>query len=158
MWRHRPTRAVADSFRLLAVAALVAAQCVAAGRCGACDAGECAACVAGPGAGDATAHEAAAGTAACPLCAAAAPDACHRVAAEPGEKPHDASPCECQWEPRDDEPLAAPSRVVVDPPAAAPGSVTTLDDHRAAALVGRLSAFTDIPQRPVRILLGVWRN
>lgn len=158
MWRHRPTRAVADSFRLLAVAAMVAAQCVAAGRCGACDADECAACLAAPGAGNGTAHEAAAGTAACPLCAAAATDACRRAAGEPGAKAHDPAPCECQWQPRDDEPIAAPSRAAVDPPAVAPWSVTALDDHRATALVARLPAFTDIPLRPVRILLGVWRN
>jgi hypothetical protein len=158
MWRHRPDRAVADALRLLAVAGLMAAQVVAAGRCAACDPGACAACVAGTGADAATAHAAAAGTAACPLCAAAAPGGCHAADGRAAATDHDAAPCECQWEPRDDEPLVPPSRPVVDLAAAGPWPAPAPADERTAALVARLPDLSDIPQRPVRILLGVWRN
>lgn len=157
MWRHRPDRRVADALRLLAVAGLVAAQVVAAGRCAACDADACVACVGGPGAGGATAHAAAAGTA-CPLCAAAAPGGCHAADGRAAATDHDAGPCECQWEPRDDDPVVPPSRPVVDLAATSPWPAPASADERTAALVARLPDRSDIPQRPVRILLGVWRN
>lgn len=146
MWRTRPDRTVRDAFRLLAVAGLVAAQVVAAGRCSACDAGGCAACVAPPDAG----------TAACPLCTAAG--GCHPTAGRSFAPGHDAAPCECQWEPRDDEPVVPPSRPSIDLSATVPWPARSPADLRTAAPMPPLTAFTHIPQRPVRILLGVWRN
>ena len=151
MWRPRPDRTVGDAFRLLAVAGLVAAQVVAAGRCAACAPGACAACEAGADSG------ADSDAAACPLCTAAA-GGCHATDGRGVTTGHDAAPCACQWEPRDDEPVVPPSRPVVDLAPAAPWPVPGLADRRTATLTARLPDLSDIPQRPVRILLGVWRN
>jgi hypothetical protein len=152
MWRYRPDRAVADVFRLLAVLLFVTAQVIAAGRCAACDPGACAACVAGTDSGTATAAPA------CPLCLAAATGGCHANDGGAAATDHDAAPCACQWEPRDDEPVLPLSRSVVDLAPAGPWPAPSPDDPHAAALVTRLPVVSDIPQRPVRILLGVWRN
>lgn len=162
---NRPAHAVAVCFRrlprllqgrlprLLTLLALVTAQVVAAGRCAACDTGGCAACTPCCAAPAGVAHESGGCASGAPAphascCSAAAGD-------EHAETPRS---CTCQWEPRDDTPLAPAAPVAIDLDAVSQAGRAELDDDSAAARHTHAAAAHDIPQRPLRILLGVWRN
>lgn len=134
--------------RLLACVAFIAMQAAAVVRCDACAAPRsgrandaCGACV-----GDVL--DRAAET--CPACVAAA----SLGAQATGDTP---SRCRCQWEPRDDAPLSLPHAAAIDllGPATTPWLVHDAGraDRDAASI-----EMPDVPRRPVRILLGVWRN
>jgi hypothetical protein len=151
--------------RISAGVVLVAAQVLGVSQCAACALGDCLtreAC--GCCASDAAAPE----SAACPFCkteaVARAGDAEPRDTCPTGNTLGDpcgesgSDPCRCQLQPRSDRPLDRPHRpggdVGVDLPAAV---AVTVADIRHLEVV-RWHCPDDIPQRPVRILLGVWRN
>lgn len=130
--------------RLLACVAFVAIQAVALARCDACAtpsstrADTCGACVAD------RAPET------CPACVATASCGPHATEDQP-------SPCRCQWEPRDDDPLASPHGPAVDLLGPAPTPWLARDAGHGDRDAVRID-MPDVPRRPMRILLGVWRN
>jgi hypothetical protein len=89
----------------------------------------------------------------CPFCAAPVADS-----------PRDAneSPCDCQLEARQEQPLAGDASRLPQPNdlaawvAVDTGSLEAL--HGLGASRNYVSAALSIPIRPVRILYGVWRN
>jgi len=133
--------------RLLACIAFVAIQAVAVARCDACatscsdHADACGACVADVA--DRTPET-------CPACIAAESCGPHATGDEP-------SPCRCQWEPRDDAPLASPHGPAVDLLGPAPTPWLSRDAGHGDRDAFRID-MPDVPRRPMRILLGVWRN
>lgn len=133
--------------RLVACAILIASQAALAARCDACAQpffSVAAAC------GTRVTDGEEAMAPACPACIQTASGGDHREASS--------SPCRCQWEPKEDVPLAPPHMPALDAVAYA-GATAWVDadaggTHPAATAV----APSHVPQRPVRILLGVWRN
>lgn len=139
--------------RPLAAAVLLVSQLVAAGRCDAC---AIAAGFASPGrpACGACLEPAEPSAGRCPGCERAGP-----VASGCGDRDATApaSPCRCQWEPRDEPALAGPHTAV-----AAAAAPVAAGDWLAAdpgePLRAAVARNDEIPRRPLRILLGVWRN
>lgn len=148
-WMSRPMGFRSRLPGLLALLGLLVAQVVAAGRCAACETGGCDACtpccMAPASAGADAAH--------CPLCVTEAAAAC---CASPADA--DGEPCTCQWEPRDGEPLAPAPSTTLELDGVGPQGTVDAVIAPPTALVARSVAARDIPQRPVRILWGVWRN
>jgi len=137
----------ATTARLLSCVAFVAMQAVAVTRCDACAtpfstrADACGACLADVA--DRAPEN-------CPACVATASCGAHATEDQP-------APCRCQWEPRDDAPLASPHGPAIDLLSPAPTPWLAHDAGHGVRDAFRVDA-PDVPRRPVRILLGVWRN
>lgn len=154
-------------FRMMAAALLLAAQVLAVSQCAACDRGDCPtrdAC----GCCATSAQDSL--PSGCLICGSAAasgdgrdpaPEAggCHPdESVHPTEDGSASAPCRCQFQPRSDRPLDRPHNPGIDVHAGLPlPAHTTRADVGLAPAVGRLHV-GDVPERPVRILLGVWRN
>jgi hypothetical protein len=163
----RANRAMASSgvIRVLAIAVLLAAQLLGLSQCAACELGSCQsreACGCCQPAGPEAV------SAGCPSCGSgtrAGPDAGTAASCCPSGDPHRAAdddaasrPCRCQLQPRNDTPIDRPHPPAGDesvglPAPAVRAVVDDLLEHAADRLV-----VSDVPRRPARILLGVWRN
>jgi hypothetical protein len=134
--------------RGIACASLIVAQGVVAARCDACAEVSadllkaCGGCIAVTGE---------ASRPGCPACVAEASCGDHPATAP--------SPCRCQLEPRHEVPLVPPQAVSFDMEAGPVPTAWLGDDFDGRVVdTAAVDRLIDAPRRPVRILLGVWRN
>lgn len=136
--------------RLCAVFCVLAvAHAAVVFRCDACESGACGSGRAGC-CGGMTAAETQ-----CPLCKAEADSECD------GRQAHDSAPCRCAWKAKTTHPMTSARDAPLDPEEVAGLAAPLERNHFNVA--GRTPPASGlprvpIPERPVRILYGVWRN
>jgi hypothetical protein len=128
---------------------LAVAHAAAVFRCDACESGACGSGRAGC-CGGMTAAETQ-----CPLCKAEADSECD------GRQAQDSVPCRCAWKPKTAQPMTSERDAPLDPEEvgslAPPLERNQFDVPGETPPTGGLPR-VPIPERPVRILYGVWRN
>ena len=91
----------------------------------------------------------------CPLCKAEADSECD------GRQAQDSVPCRCAWKPKTAQPMTSERDAPLDPEEvgslAPPLERNQFDVPGETPPTGGLPR-VPIPERPVRILYGVWRN
>lgn len=128
---------------------LAIAHAAAVFRCDACAAGACAASRAGCCGGVVAAEPQ------CPLCRAEAGDECDE------SQPQDSAPCRCAWKAKTTQPMTSARDALLDPhEVAGLGSPLGRDQFDVLGHVPTAVVLPRIPlpDRPARILYGVWRN
>ena len=136
--------------RLCAVLCVVAlTQAAVVFRCDSCARGDC------PAAGAGCCGSLNEAEPPCPLCRAG------NESSNPGESPPDSPPCRCAWQAKSTQPMTSERAAPHDPDPCS-GFVAVLD-RTSPGLPGQFQTQgalprVPIPERPVRILFGVWRN